>query len=298
MDVPSPDVKRMKLRYAGTCRGCAKELPAKSEAFWDRTSKSVRCLECPPEYQDVQEIEPAADESGSLEDAEVDIDPLVEGHDIEVDAGIPGASARREYERRKANKDARIKAKYPRMGKLIVAIAEEPQSTKAWEKGAVGEERLGRALDERSSDRLRVLHDRGIPGSRANIDHLVVAPTGIWVVDPKRYKGRPELQIEGGLLRPRVEKLVVAGRDRSKLVEGALKQVDLVRNAIGEGVPVRGVLCFIESDWPLLSKAFQIQGIHVLWPKKLYPMLESDGPLSEEDIDALHKRLAGSFPPA
>jgi len=35
--------------------------------------------------------------------------------------------------------------------------------------------------------RLWILHDRRIPGSRANIDHIVVAPSGVWIIDAKRY---------------------------------------------------------------------------------------------------------------
>jgi hypothetical protein len=34
------------------------------------------------------------------------------------------------------------------------------------------------------------LHDLAVPGSRANIDHLVIGPTGLWVVDSKAFRGR------------------------------------------------------------------------------------------------------------
>src|SRR5699024_9308893 len=101
------------------------------------------------------------------------------------------------------------------------------------------------------SDSIVVLHDRRIPGSRANIDHIVVTAGGVWVIDAKRYRGRPALRVEGGLIRPRVEKLMVGRRDCTKLVDGALKQVALVRQAL-EGVPVTGALCFVEADWPLI----------------------------------------------
>ncbi|MFT3872009.1 MAG: hypothetical protein QM714_05075 [Nocardioides sp.] len=53
----------------------------------------------------------------------------------------------------------------------------------------------------------------------------------MWVIDAKRYKGKPELRIEGGILRPRVEKVLVGRRNCTKLVDGVLKQVDLVRNS-------------------------------------------------------------------
>jgi hypothetical protein len=32
-------------------------------------------------------------------------------------------------------------------------------------------------------------HDLAIAGSAANVDHLVVGPTGVFVIDSKRYRG-------------------------------------------------------------------------------------------------------------
>ena len=44
-----------------------------------------------------------------------------------------------------------------------------------------------------------VLHDLAIPGSRANLDHLVIGPGGVFVVDSKRYRGRLQLDPSGQL---------------------------------------------------------------------------------------------------
>jgi hypothetical protein len=57
-----------------------------------------------------------------------------------------------------------------------VALSDERQSTTAWARGAVGEERLGLALDALACPDVAVLHDRRIPRTRANIDHIVVTP--------------------------------------------------------------------------------------------------------------------------
>ena len=185
------------------------------------------------------------------------------------------------------------------MGGLIHALSDEPQSTTAWDTGAVGEERLGSRLNELASDTLRVLHDRRIPGSRANIDHLAVTPTGVFVIDAKKYAGRPHLKIEGGLLRPRVEKLFVGSRDCTKLVDGALKQVGIVREVIADQVAVQGVLCFVEADWPLFGGSFSTRGVEVMWPKKLYPLLRVDGGAADMDaLEDVYRRLASALPPA
>jgi hypothetical protein len=44
-----------------------------------------------------------------------------------------------------------------------------------------------------------VLHDLAIPGSRVNIDHLVIGPGGVFVIDSKQYRGRLQLDPSGRL---------------------------------------------------------------------------------------------------
>jgi Nuclease-related domain len=44
-----------------------------------------------------------------------------------------------------------------------------------------------------------VFHDLAIPGSHANADHLVIGPTGVFLIDTKCYRGRLTLNPEGSL---------------------------------------------------------------------------------------------------
>lgn len=53
-----------------------------------------------------------------------------------------------------------------------------------WRRGAEGETATAVVL-ARLSRRWVVLHDLAVPGSLANIDHLVIGPTGVWVIDTK-----------------------------------------------------------------------------------------------------------------
>lgn len=103
---------------------------ARSEAIYERSRKTVRCVDCSP-----------------AEHA-----PTVNLVEEAIDTGTPGASARREYERRQAKRETRIRAKHPRLGRFILAATDDPQSTTAWHTGALGEERLGRRLNELASD--------------------------------------------------------------------------------------------------------------------------------------------------
>ena len=118
------------------------------------------------------------------------------------------------------------------------------------------------------------------------------------MIDANKYKGRPQLKVEGGLLRPRVEKLLVGTRNCTNVVDGVLKQVDIVRAVLGDNVPIHGVLCFVEADWPLIGGSFTTRGVEALWPKKLYPKLKAEGPLEIETLVEIHTRLASSLPPA
>lgn len=192
--------------------------------------------------------------------------------------------------------EQRLREKWGKLGGIAVRLSDETQSTSAWATGAVGEERLGARLDSIASDSIAILHDRRIPGSKANIDHIAVTSSGIWVIDAKRYKGRPELRVEGGILRPRVEKVLVGRRDCTKLVDGTLKQVELVREAVPD-VPVTGVLCFVEADWPLIGGSFTARGVHVVWPKRLAKQLAEAEP-GGVDVSAVRDSLASHFPPA
>ncbi len=92
--------------------------------------------------------------------------------------GSRGASARREFERRKESREQRVRDKHPRIGGLWHALSDEPQSSRTWDVGALGEERLGQRLNEPATETLHVLHDRRIPDSRANIDHVAITPVG------------------------------------------------------------------------------------------------------------------------
>jgi len=282
-EVSGLDEKRMRLRYAGVCRVCGTDLPSKAEAIYEPTTKTVRCLD--------------HDQDGVSTRPEVaPVEPSIAPSPPVVDVGTPGASARREFESQAKRREERIRAAHPKLGGLIHGLTDDSQSTTAWDVGAVGEERLARRLNELATDTLRVLHDRRIPGTRANIDHIAVTPTGVYVIDAKKYRGRPHLKVEGGILRPRVEKLLVGTRDCSRVVEGVIKQVDVVRN-LGCDVPLLGALCFVEADWPLIGGSFTTRGIQVLPPKKLYAQLTAAGSLDIDRIATLHQRLATALPP-
>ena len=69
----------------------------------------------------------------------------------------------------------------------------------AWQRGAAGERWTARLLDPLQRQGWAVLHDLALPGSRANIDHLVIGPGGVFVIDSKHYRGHLQLDPSGRL---------------------------------------------------------------------------------------------------
>ena len=69
----------------------------------------------------------------------------------------------------------------------------------AWRRGAAGERRTARLLGQLERDGWAVLHDLAVPRSQANLDHLVIGPRGVFVIDSKQYRGRLRLDPSGRL---------------------------------------------------------------------------------------------------
>ena len=222
-----------------------------------------------------------------------------------LDPGSAGRSARREAER---SRERRLLSRSPRarlLSSLLGPSAEEKRllaREKRWATGARGEEMVAEALARRCPD-VPLLHDRRMPRSRANIDHIAVAASGVYVIDATRYRGKIEVR------RPLfgAPKLKVAGRDKTKLVDGLAKQAAAVEAALAKlapEVPVRGCFCFVapegflsDSGLPVL-RTLVISGYPLYYPRRLVKRLNSSGPLTPEQARDVHAVLAEVFPQA
>ena len=114
------------------------------------------------------------------------------------DSGLTGGSAQKEYERRHQKREAILDQRFGRFAGLVKFLVDDPQSTMAWAKGSEGERILAEALTRRIGDRAVLLHDRKMTRSSANIDHLAIAASGVWIIDAKKYKGRLQRRDKGG----------------------------------------------------------------------------------------------------
>jgi hypothetical protein len=171
-----------------------------------------------------------------------------------------------------------------------------------WGKGSVGESRLAAFVTKEVGDAVIPLHDRLIPGTRGNIDHIFIASTGIWVVDAKAYEGKVVRREVGPLWR-RTNEVYIRGRNRSNLANGVNKQVSAVIAALKPdpsltGTEVNAALCLLDSEWALLDFPFQIGSVWVLYPAALRKRLKKKGALSRGTMERIARRLDLSLPPA
>jgi hypothetical protein len=150
---------------------------------------------------------------------------------VRASVGSPGASAHAEYRRRRAIEWAAWTRTLPwrvavilgvgaggallgsllapRLGLVaggLAAVAAgwglrfrpSPDAI-AWRRGAAGERRTAQLLGSLERHGWAVLHDLAVPGSQANLDHLVIGPGGVFVIDSKQYRGHLQLDPSGRL---------------------------------------------------------------------------------------------------
>jgi hypothetical protein len=272
-------VELIVLSENSECSICGSPIPAGSRAFWDSEKETATCRDC--NRSAPQTTFPDEDLSGPV-------------------LGIAGDSSGRAFERRHDAAGAKNRKKRGKLAHVVNAPREDPQSTKEWAQGEKGEQSAARRLNERAGDDFIVLHDRTIPSSRANIDHIVVASSGVYVIDAKRYKGkRVELRQVGPLF-ARESHLFVGGRDKMKLVEDLLPQLARVRKVLDSHkyghLPVQGFLCFVEADWQLPATPLRFGSVRVVWPRELIKAIDSEQ--SEEPllVHPVAQALAQAFP--
>ena len=191
----------------------------------------------------------------------------------EIDLGAPGGSAKREHERRRTRREAEARENHPHIGNFLLRVQSAPTSETAWKTGAAGEEMLAAHL-AKTCPEVIVLHDRRIPRRRTNIDHLAVAPSGVFVIDAKRYKGKIEVR-NPFFGDPR---LFIAGRNKTKLVDGLLRQRDSVRSALADTnpeLPIHACFCFLNPEGQAggsglpLFRTLSINGLQLFYPRRL-----------------------------
>jgi hypothetical protein len=163
--------------------------------------------------------------------------------------------------------------------------------TLAWRRGAQGERRTARLLAPLERHGYQVFHDLAIPGSAANVDHLVVGPTGVFVIDSKRYRGH--LHYSAG-------RLWQGRRPLDHTLDTLWWEATQVAETLGFGpdLHIYPVLCVHVARLPWLRELL-VNGIPVLAAGALRPALQTTRQaLSSEQVELVAAHVHVSFQPA
>ncbi|HEX3089746.1 MAG TPA: nuclease-related domain-containing protein [Ilumatobacteraceae bacterium] len=156
-------------------------------------------------------------------------------------------------------------------------------------------------LHSQLGHRAVVLDDRKGPGAKVQIDHIVIAPSGVWVIEANECDGKIERRDVGGWFKVD-ERLYVAGKDRTGLVDGIDRQVMAVEQVLAKDgldqIPVHAALCFVNSDWGWFAKPFSLNGVWVTWASKLTELIMDWNAIPTTEIDRLARVVGSKLPSA
>lgn len=134
-------------------------------------------------------------------------------------------------------------------------------------KGAKGEEWVAHELAFLGAD-YTVFNGLRLGGSSQNIDHVVIGPSGVFVVETKNWRGAVEF---------RDGKLYAGGREPSRPPLRQVKQATaellewMVEVGCGE-MPVKSVLCFVGTRLP--EEVMNVNGVIVCRGERLAEVLQ------------------------
>lgn len=147
-------------------------------------------------------------------------------------------------------KELELAADKSRAKRLIERVLDARTDERSWRRGAEGEEAVARRLEQLPRP-WTVVHDLTVGRRGANLDHLVLGPAGIFVLNTKNLTGRLTVY----------EHLVLQNGHRTAFVPAALREArtvqDRLSTALGRQVHAWSILvvlgCEITVKKPLAN---------------------------------------------
>jgi nuclease-like protein len=146
---------------------------------------------------------------------------------------------------------------------------------RAWQRGAKGEQQTARLLGRLGREGYVVFHDLAMPDSPANLDHLVVGPSGVFVIDSKQWTGQ---------VHQSADELV--WHDHYRL-DRTLATVRWQAETLGRllGVPVAPLVCVHGAR--IQHGGLRAQGVAIVSAALLRRALGCDQVLSDAEVELL-----------
>jgi hypothetical protein len=182
---------------------------------------------------------------------------------------------------------------------VIAAIADSlyhsrsSSTVPAWRRSSVAERRTEAQLKRLERNGYRTLHARAIPGTEAQIDHLVIGPTGVYAVDSEKWDKRLPVRVQMGKklfhgpfdMKPRL----------SEAMMEATKASELISQSYGREITVTPSLAIYGP--PVPWKIMTIRGVHVYEGGRARRWItKREQALTAAEIDRLHEIAAEVLP--
>ena len=187
-------------------------------------------------------------------------------------------------------------------GTVSIDLTGAHVSKRAFLVGAAAERQVEATLEQLAGERVLFLHHRrhGTGACGGVIEHIAIAPSGVWVLDAHHYAGaKVRVWTTGGLVGPpEREQLMIRGADRTALVDGLAWQEAAVRRKLAPyGVRVRALMCFLDASLPMFALP-TIRGYAVLGARDTGRRLQQGGPLGEDQRQEIWETLSRALPAA
>jgi hypothetical protein len=244
--------------------------------------------------------------------------PVLPAQHAAASLGHPGRSARTQYRRRRAAELAvwtrsltwrapmvlaaglvtgalAAQAGLPGAGLASLTVAalvgwrlrfRPSTQARVWQRGAKGEQQTARLLGRLGSEGYVVFHDLAMPDSPANLDHLVVGPSGVFVIDSKQWTGQVHQSADG---------LIWHNHYR---LDRTLATIGWQAKTLGRllGVPVAPLVCVHGAH--IQHGGLRAQGVAIVPAALLRRALGYDQVLSDAEVELLAATVRMRLRPA
>src|SRR5829696_79110 len=149
------------------------------------------------------------------------------------------------------------------------------EQARSWRRGAEGERHTARLLDRLTGDGYVVFHDLAVPGSLANVDHLVIGSTGLFVIDSKQWSGSVHQSADG-----------LAWHNHYRL-DRTLERVRWQAEAVGRllGTRIHPLVCVHGAH--VQGGGLHAQGVAIVPASVLRSALGDDRVVSDAEVELL-----------
>lgn len=160
--------------------------------------------------------------------------------------------------------------------------------------GAAGERRTAQLLDPLRHEGWTILHDRALPGTRANVDHLAISPTGaVLMPDSKHWSARYPLTVRDG-------RLWHGEHDVTGRLRGLHHEQRTVSRVLG--VPVTPIIAMhgapLHGPSGQAATELEIDGVRIVPAQRLTTVMRATGHIPGQRLhDELAAHARRALPP-